>query len=84
MTIADGCSIFCGSARAAFYANELREFSALSEPAIELSPEEFINRDLSWLWFNRRVLHEAEDERTPLLDRVRFYNIFNSNLDEFS
>jgi polyphosphate kinase len=61
----------------------LTEYPASSDLTAELSPEELVNRDLSWLQFNRRVLHEAEDPRTPLLDRVRFYNIFNSNLDEF-
>jgi polyphosphate kinase len=49
----------------------------------EVSPGEFLNRDLSWLEFNRRVLHEATDERTPLLERVRFLGIFTSNLDEY-
>src|SRR3954452_4338071 len=49
----------------------------------DIAPEEFLNRDLSWLEFNRRVLHEALDERTPLLERVRFIQIFTSNLDEY-
>ncbi len=43
----------------------------------------WINRDLAWLEFNRRVLHEALDTRTPLLERVKFLAIFSSNLDEF-
>ncbi|NOT28529.1 MAG: polyphosphate kinase 1 [Acidobacteria bacterium] len=43
----------------------------------------WINRDLSWLAFNQRVLAEALDERTPLLERVKFLAIFSANLDEF-
>jgi polyphosphate kinase len=42
-----------------------------------------LDRDLGWLEFNHRVLHEAEDDRTPLLERVKFLAIFSSNLDEF-
>ncbi|MBW4519489.1 MAG: polyphosphate kinase 1 [Scytolyngbya sp. HA4215-MV1] len=46
-------------------------------------PKYYLNRELSWLEFNRRVLHEAIDPRTPLLERVKFVAIFSSNLDEF-
>lgn len=47
------------------------------------SAVEFTSRELGWLNFNRRVLHEAEDSRTPLLERLRFLSICNSNMDEF-
>ncbi|MEA5536640.1 polyphosphate kinase 1 [Crocosphaera sp. XPORK-15E] len=43
----------------------------------------YLNREISWLEFNKRVLHESEDHRTPLLERLKFSAIFSSNLDEF-
>src|SRR6185312_4011372 len=43
----------------------------------------YLNRELSWLAFNARVLHEALDPRVPLLERVKFLAIFSANLDEF-
>ncbi|HYM83128.1 MAG TPA: RNA degradosome polyphosphate kinase, partial [Candidatus Dormibacteraeota bacterium] len=47
------------------------------------SADPYLNRELSWLEFNARVLHEARDERNPLLERAKFLAIFASNLDEF-
>lgn len=61
-----------------------RSLSLAGSDAPDIVPGgEFINRETSWLEFNRRVLHEALDQRTPLLERVGFLAIFNSNLDEY-
>ncbi|PWV63245.1 polyphosphate kinase 1 [Plasticicumulans acidivorans] len=53
-------------------------------PVIDLdAPELYLNRELTWLAFNRRVLHEGQDSRNPLLERIKFLAIVSSNLDEF-
>src|SRR5213083_1660539 len=66
------------------------ETNAIATPEIVQSaherfgdPKNFINRELSWLEFNRRVLEEAQDQRQPLIERVKFLTIVSSNLDEF-
>ena len=55
----------------------------MATPVTTFGPSHFINRELSWLEFNQRVLDEALDPATPLLERVKFFCITSSNLDEF-
>ena len=71
------------SARSLTGTDEVPEPDPANRTTAELTRHAWLDRDLSWLEFNRRVLSEALDERNPLLERVKFLAIFSSNLDEF-
>src|SRR4051812_21497253 len=60
----------------------MQRAAAPAAPQLE-DPALYFNRELSWLEFNRRVLEEAQDPNVPLLERLKFLAIFESNLDEF-
>ena len=49
----------------------------------KINNETYINRELSWIDFNKRVLELATEEETPLLEKIKFSSIFSNNLDEF-
>lgn len=63
---------------------EAAEEAAATPNAKGLLKHAWLDRDIGWLAFNQRVLHEALDERTPLLERLKFLAIFSANLDEFT
>jgi len=80
---AKGLAAVNGDESAAAARDGLVRDAKLPAEAELLSPDLYLNRELTWLSFNRRVLAEAEDERNPLLERLKFLAITASNLDEF-
>jgi polyphosphate kinase len=72
-----------GSTTSAMSEKTDRVTALVDDPISALGPERFSNRELSWLEFGNRLLDLAEDQRTPLLERVKFLAIFSEGLDEF-
>ena len=73
------------TAAAGKHPSKVKDAPAEIESPFDLSDSQwYLNRELTWLEFNRRVLHEATDERTPLLERLKFIAIVSANLDEFT
>src|SRR5438105_4252922 len=72
-----------GGERMAVAAGPATGVDLAAAPAGLDDPELYVNRELSWLDFNDRVLQLAEDDRVPLLERVKFCAIYTTNLDEF-
>ncbi|MGD0236670.1 MAG: hypothetical protein ABSC55_19285, partial [Syntrophorhabdales bacterium] len=65
-------------------APEKKSAPVVQRSAIDLDdPSLYVNRELSWLEFNRRVLEEAQGPHTPSLEKLKFASIFSSNLDEY-